>query len=167
MALIKCPECGRDVSTAAKVCPGCGFPIAEPAAPTPAAATGANPGADAAKDELLVEVRPSWWCYFWYLVFAWLLVPFFIAWAKRSAVVLRVYRERITLEQGILSKCERELFIRDIRSVDIDQSFLQRLFGIGNLTLSTAASADATNFIPGVPNPHAIRDLIIARRQGA
>lgn len=168
MALIKCPECGRDVSTAAKVCPGCGFPMAEPPAPTPApAAASANAGADAAKDELLAEVRPSWWCYFWYLVFAWLLVPFFIAWAKRSAVVLRVYRERITLEQGILSKCERELFIRDIRSVDIDQSFLQRLFGIGNLTLSTAASADATNFIPGVPNPHAIRDLIIARRQGA
>ena len=167
MALIKCPECGRDVSTAAKTCPGCGFPIAEQPTPTPTptAATGASASTEIAKDELLAEVRPSWWCYFWYLLFAWLLIPFFIAWAKRSAVVLRVYRDRITLEQGILSKCERELFIRDIRSVDIDQSFTQRLFGIGNLTISTAASADATDFIPGVPNPQAIRDLLIARRQ--
>ena len=27
MALIKCPECGKDVSDKAKVCPHCGFPI--------------------------------------------------------------------------------------------------------------------------------------------
>lgn len=27
MALIKCPECGRDVSTEATACPGCGYPM--------------------------------------------------------------------------------------------------------------------------------------------
>lgn len=27
MALIKCPECGKDVSTSADACPHCGFPI--------------------------------------------------------------------------------------------------------------------------------------------
>ena len=27
MALIKCPECGKEVSTAAKICPHCGFPM--------------------------------------------------------------------------------------------------------------------------------------------
>lgn len=27
MTLIKCPECGKDVSTAAESCPHCGFPI--------------------------------------------------------------------------------------------------------------------------------------------
>lgn len=27
MALVKCPECGRDVSSQANSCPGCGFPI--------------------------------------------------------------------------------------------------------------------------------------------
>lgn len=26
MALIKCPECGKDISDAAKACPGCGAP---------------------------------------------------------------------------------------------------------------------------------------------
>ena len=28
MALVKCPDCGRDVSERAPVCPGCGAPIA-------------------------------------------------------------------------------------------------------------------------------------------
>ena len=32
MALIKCPECGKDVSTAAEACPHCGFPIKSNAA---------------------------------------------------------------------------------------------------------------------------------------
>ena len=27
MSLIKCPECGKDVSTAAEACPHCGYPI--------------------------------------------------------------------------------------------------------------------------------------------
>lgn len=30
MALIKCPECGREVSDSAKACPGCGYAISKP-----------------------------------------------------------------------------------------------------------------------------------------
>ena len=167
MPLIKCPDCGREVSTAAKACPNCGFPVAEQSAPAAAASAAPAGATDTPANELLAEVRPSWWRYFWYLLFAWLVVPFIIAWVKRGAVVLRIYRDRITLEQGIMSKCERELFIRDIRSVDIDQSFMNRIFNIGDLTISTAASADATDFIAGVPNPQQVRDLIIARRQSS
>ena len=156
MPLVPCPECGRAISTEAEACPACGFPVAEKAA----AAAPAQP------DQLLAEVRPSWWRYIWWLLFAWLLIPLVVAWLKRSATVLRVYRERITLERGILSKCERELFMRDIRSIDIDQSFLGRLIGIGDLSIASAASADAVEFIEGVPDPQRIRDLIIAQRQG-
>ena len=29
MALIKCPECGRQVSDKARACPGCGCPVAD------------------------------------------------------------------------------------------------------------------------------------------
>ena len=29
MAIIKCPECGKEVSNSAKMCPNCGYPIAE------------------------------------------------------------------------------------------------------------------------------------------
>ncbi len=30
MALIKCPECGRDISDTASACPGCGAPVRKP-----------------------------------------------------------------------------------------------------------------------------------------
>lgn len=156
MALVNCPECGKEVSTSAKTCPSCGYPVAEKMAqvdPTPVS------------DELLAEVRPSWWRYFWWLLFFWLIVPFIVAWVKRSSVLLRIYHGRVTLKRGILSKCERELFVRDIRSIDIDQTFMGRIINIGDLTISTAASADATEHIEGVPNPQTIRDMIIAQRQ--
>ena len=29
MAIIKCPECGKDISDMAKTCPTCGYPIGE------------------------------------------------------------------------------------------------------------------------------------------
>ena len=158
MPIIACPECGREVSTAAKSCPACGFPVAEKQ-PAPVSAS-------LASDELLAEVRPSWWRYFWWLCFAWLIVPFIVAWVKRSATVLRIYRQRITLERGLLNKCEREFFMRDVRAIDIDQSLIGRMVGIGDITISTAASADGTERVEGVPNPQGIRDLIIAQRQG-
>ena len=159
MALIACPECGREVSTVAKSCPACGFPVAEN---LPAVANAAV----ASSNELLAEIRPSWWRYFWWLCFAWLIVPFIVAWVKRSTVVLRIYRGRITLERGLLNKCEREFFMRDVRAIDIDQNLLSRMVGIGDITISTAASADGTERVEGVPNPQSIRDLIIAQRQG-
>jgi len=155
MSLIACPECGREVSTEATSCPACGYPVAQKVA-SPAAL---------AQDELLAEVRPSWWRYLGWLLLSWLIVPFFIAWFKRSATVLRVYRERITLRRGIFNRCERELFMRDVRSVDIDQSFLGRLVNMGDLSISTAASQDAVEFVEGVPDPARIRDLIVVQRQ--
>lgn len=155
MPLIACPECSREVSTEAKSCPACGFPVAEKTASS----------ATIESDELLADVRPSWWRYFWWLLFSWLIIPFFVAWIKRSATRLRVYRERLTVERGILNKTERELFMRDVRSIDIDQSFFGRLVNVGDISISTAASSDAVHYVEGVPNPQKVRDLIIAQRQ--
>lgn len=154
MALVDCPECGKQVSTAAATCPSCGFPVAaQLAEPAPA------------HDKLLAEVRPSWWHFFWHLFFFFLIVPVFVAWWKRSSVVLRVYPGRVTLERGLLSKCNREFDARDIRSIDIDQGILSRMVGIGTLTISTAATVDPEEEIEGIPDPKGVRDLILAQRK--
>lgn len=79
--------------------------------------------------------------------------------------MLRIYPGRITLERGLLSKSYRELIVRDIRSIEIDQGLLARMVGIGDLTISTAATIDADEEIEGIPNPKAVRDLIVAQRQ--
>ncbi len=161
MALINCPECGKQVSTAAKACPYCGYPVAEHVPQTEPSVPAVS---QAPSTEVLAEVRPSWWGYFWYLFFFFLIVPPFIAWFKRAATVLRVYADRIHLERGLFSKCYRDYNPRDIRSIDIDQSFFQRMVGIGDLTISTAATVEAAEEIDSIPNPMGVRDLILAQR---
>jgi uncharacterized membrane protein YdbT with pleckstrin-like domain len=159
MALINCPECGKEVSTAAKSCPSCGFPVAEKADEVAAQA-----GATVKSDELLAEVRPSWWGFFWHLFFFFLIIPPLIAWFKRSSLVLRIFSGRITIERGVFSKCYQDYIPRDIRSVDVDQSFGQRMVGIGDITISTAATVEAAEKIQSVPDPKGLRELILAQR---
>lgn len=164
MALINCPECGKQVSAAAHACPMCGYPVAEKLARQPGAEAGAAGGGGVG--ELLAEVRPSWWGFFWHLFFFWLIVPPLIAYFRRASTVLRIYPERIRLERGLVSKCCRDFNPRDIRAVDIDQSLFQRLVGIGDLTISTAATIEAAEEIQSIPDPQKVRDLIVAQRAG-
>ncbi len=162
MALINCPECGQQVSTAAKACPGCGFPVAEQGGGPLAGPAGKSP----ATAELLAEVRPSWWNFFWYWVFFFLIVPPLVAWYRRASIVLRVFSGRITIERGVFSKCYQDYLPRDIRSIDIDQGLLARMANIGDITISTAATAEASEKIEGIPDPKGIRELILAQRGG-
>jgi membrane protein YdbS with pleckstrin-like domain len=156
MPLISCPECGKQVSTVAKACPLCGFPVAEKLA---------SESVTPATNELLAEVRPSWWNFFWHFLFCWLLVPPIIAAFRRTSVVLRIYSGRVTLERGLFSKCYRDFIPRDIRSIDIDQSLLARIVGIGDITISTAATVEAVEKIEGIPEPQRVRELILAQRR--
>ncbi len=161
MALIDCPECGKPVSTAAKACPACGYPVAEKVAPAAAGASAAG------SSELLAEVRPSWWQFFWHLVFFFLIVPPVIAWYRRASLVLRVFSGRITIERGVFSKCYQDYLPRDIRSIDIDQSLLARMVNIGDITISTAATTEASEKIEGIPDPKGLRELILRQRGNA
>jgi uncharacterized membrane protein YdbT with pleckstrin-like domain len=79
-------------------------------------------------------------------------------------MVIRVYPARIRIERGIFSKCYQDYTLRDIRSIDVDQSFFNRLVGIGHITISTSATAEASEIIRSIPDPQGLRDLIIAQR---
>jgi len=168
MALINCPECGKQVSSSAHACPQCGYPIAEKGVPDTAGALGsAGAKSSVSPAQLLAEVRPSWWGYFWHLFFFWLIIPPIVAYFRRASTVLRVYSQRVTIERGLFSKCYQDYNPKDIRSIDVDQSFMQRMLSIGNLTLSTAATVDAAEQINDIPDPKGVRDLILAQRGSA
>jgi hypothetical protein len=164
MALIDCPECGKSVSTQAHACPHCGFPVAEKLSPQSAVAPATPPGPKPHSTELLAEIRPSWWGYFWHLLFFFLIVPPIVAAFQRASVVLRIFPDRITLERGLFSKCYQDFNPHDIRSIDIDQSFLERLVGVGDITISTAAAVEGAETLVCIPDPKGVRDLILAQR---
>ena len=166
MALIACPECANQVSTEANICPACGFPLAgqsEAATPSPAAQAEAMDAVGA--QSVLLEVRPSWWNFGWHLLFFWLLVPLLIALYRRYSFVMRIYSDRVSVEEGFWSKESSEFFIKDIRSIDIRQGVWGRLVGIGDVTISTAATVDAAEEARGVAQPKRIKELLISQRQ--
>jgi uncharacterized membrane protein YdbT with pleckstrin-like domain len=170
MALITCPECGKEVSTEAKGCPACGYPVSERAGTdvpplTPAASDTTVTAVDA--QAVLLEVRPSWWNFGWHLLFFWLLIPLFIALYRRASFVMRIYSDRVSVEEGFWSKESSEFFIKDIRSIDVGQGIWGRLVGIGDVTISTAATVDAAEVARGVAQPNRIKELLIAQRQSA
>jgi uncharacterized membrane protein YdbT with pleckstrin-like domain len=150
MALVDCPECARSVSDQAASCPSCGFPL-PPLEPIQV------------HDPPLFVLHPSWWAYAWSVVFFWLVLPPLVAWIVRRSTVLRIFRLRVTMERGVFSKSYREFLIADIRSVDIDQTFLERIVGIGTLTFSTAATVDAAEAVRGLSRPKRVREQLLRR----
>jgi len=67
----------------------------------------------------------------------------------------------VTLEQGILSKERIELDIDNIRAVRVYQSLLNRIFGVGRVSVFTAGDAPEIE-IKGMPEPHRFSDLVKA-----
>ena len=116
-------------------------------------------------EKTIIELRPSWWNFFWYLFFSWLIIPLIIAIFKRYSLVLRIYNDRVVMERGILSKQITQLLIADIRSVDTRQSFCQRLVNIGDILIATAGVSGYEIIAKGIPDPRHASNLILEIRQ--
>ena len=116
-------------------------------------------------DELLLEVEPSWWHYFRYLVFGWLLIPLVIALWKQASLTLRVYPDRVVLETGLVSKHVVDLAITDINTVEISQSFFQRLCRLGDIKMATSGVEGYEMVARGLPNPKRINEVVAAQRR--
>jgi uncharacterized membrane protein YdbT with pleckstrin-like domain len=69
--------------------------------------------------------------------------------------------------EGLWSKETSEFFIKDIRSIEVRQGVWGRLVGIGDVTISTAATVDAAEELRGVSQPQEIKEMLISLRQQA
>jgi uncharacterized membrane protein YdbT with pleckstrin-like domain len=90
----------------------------------------------------------------------------FVWWLEVINTRLTVTNERVTLRRGILSKNIREVFLSDIRSVQINQRFLQRIMGTGHIEVASAGSSDAEILIDGIPQAYSVKKIIDEHRRG-
>jgi uncharacterized membrane protein YdbT with pleckstrin-like domain len=118
-------------------------------------------------EEPLLVARPSGWLFFWHWAFCWLIVPLIIALWKRADLELRIYDDRLVLETGVLSKNMKEIYIEDIRAVEIRESFWGRMVGIGSISIASAGEASSVLSATGIPHPRRIHDLIQELRRKA
>ena len=80
----------------------------------------------------------------------------FISWSLTS--------ERVIESKGILARHRREMELADVRSVDVEQRFMQRAMGLGNIIIASAASADYAIKLYDVPDPEGVAETL--RRAG-
>ena len=85
---------------------------------------------------------------------------------KCRSTKLEINGDEIILEQGLLSKDRTELNTSSIRTVKITQSLMNRLFGVGTLSIFTAGDTPEIQ-VDGMPRPEVFRELVKARQDQA
>ncbi len=76
-------------------------------------------------------------------------------------LVLDISPERVLLRQGLFSKKERSIPTSKITDVSLQQNFFGGLFGIGDLYIQTAGSAEAEIVVKGLARARVARDLLV------
>jgi uncharacterized membrane protein YdbT with pleckstrin-like domain len=88
------------------------------------------------------------------------LVALGIWWLVTKAAVLTITDKRTIVRRGLLSKHTNEVLHRDIRNIRVSQSFLQRVFGVGKIEISSSGQGDVEIQFAGVRNVEAAKALI-------
>jgi uncharacterized membrane protein YdbT with pleckstrin-like domain len=79
---------------------------------------------------------------------------------SRRGTSWSITSERLIEQRGVLGQSRREVELADIRSVEVNRTFFQRLLGIGSVIIASAASADFLIRMQNVPNPDLIAETI-------
>ena len=73
---------------------------------------------------------------------------------------LTVTNRRTILRTGILAKNTREVRHQDVRYLEVKQSFFDRIFGVGSISVSSAAQGIIELEVAGIANPTAVKETI-------
>ena len=72
----------------------------------------------------------------------------------------RVSNQRVTIESGVLSKNLVELDVRTIDDITFNQTFIERLLGIGQVAILSSDPAVPRARLVGIPDPRQVRELV-------
>ena len=87
-------------------------------------------------------------------------IVFFLIWfIHTKSTKLSITNTDILLEKGLLSKERREVAIEKVRTVNIKQTFLNRILGVGEISIFTAGDLPEI-VVSGMPDPNKTREII-------
>ena len=88
------------------------------------------------------------------------LVFLLLWWFQTLGTTLTVTDRRTIYRRGLLSKHTSEIMHCDVRNLLIDQTFFQRIFGVGTVGISSSGQAGIEIQAEGMPQPYKIKQLI-------
>ena len=87
------------------------------------------------------------------------IIVFLVWYLRNKSSKLTVTDRDVVYEEGLLSKKRSEINISSVRTVIVNQSFFNRIFGTGTVSLYTAGDS-AEIIAAGLPDPNRVRELI-------
>ena len=97
----------------------------------------------------------------------WLVIPplLLLAWTLWLNLKLRFTKltlagKKLRYETGMLSRSSRTMELAKVQDVKVDQTFFQRLLGLGNLTIESAGETGRLT-INNIDRPDAVGDFIL------
>ncbi len=97
--------------------------------------------------------------------------PALMLWPAAKAMRRRFTRttilgDRLRYETGMASKSTRTIQLSKLQDVKVDQRLVQRIFGVGDLSLETSGETSRLTIL-NVDNPQGLADDILTRAQAA
>jgi uncharacterized membrane protein YdbT with pleckstrin-like domain len=83
---------------------------------------------------------------------------------RRQLTTTTITGDRLRYETGGFAKSTRTIQLSKLQDVRVDQRFMQRIFGVGDLSIETAGEASRLT-IHNADNPQALADEIMNRAQ--
>lgn len=164
--LISCPDCFGKISRRASVCPHCG------AAFTPVRATAPAEVEDNTPEQEMFLGHPSSLYYLFSIIIGVLLIPaivgiFIIIYCiiAINCTTYRITSRRVLVNTGLINKKQVEIWIKDMRGVNMERDLWQLIIGTGSVAIGTAATAGTEIKMHGLRNAQEIIDLINSLRK--
>lgn len=83
-----------------------------------------------------------------------------IWWVKTRTHELKVTSKRTIQRAGLIPRFTTEVQHDDVRNIQVDQNFYQRMVGVGDLAISSAGQSNLEIHIEGIPSPDHVARMI-------
>ena len=94
------------------------------------------------------------------------IIMFLVWYIHTKSTKLSITNNDILHEKGLLSKERREVSIEKVRTVNVKQTFLNRILGVGEISVFTAGDLPEIE-VEGLPDPNRIRELVKQKQHGS
>jgi uncharacterized membrane protein YdbT with pleckstrin-like domain len=91
-----------------------------------------------------------------------LLIAFLVAWLKLRSTLYTVTNQRVLIEQGMFSKTVDEIDLRYVDDSQFTQTLVDRMLGIGNVTLVSSDKTSPRVVLRSIKDPRGVRETIRA-----